>query len=1186
METALPRVAQSTEPMEWIVAAIVDCDDARARPFIADLARLAVHPRLTDLTAVLLQNGPADGFSRLVSHARACGLRVEAVDEPRCKRIGAGLGCSDDELVGRKSIAVARSVLQQAAYGVARARSRPVVWIADDDVRLPLDLDLFVDDVARARAAGMDVVIGMAAGAPPVPAATTLRTQLVDLVSFLRGAGVRDPGEAMPDPEIHNARWRHERRDYYYDLVRRQTDRLETPFLPVTQAASLGAAVSELVRRVPRILAGEQVFRPVRPSEGDPIALAQDSSLRGGNTFVFDVDVLRDVPNLSPRIDGRRLRRSDMLWAALARFSRRRTVRMLPIFVEHDRSHEQVQGLDPDKLFDDVLGYAFARAFEQHCRFRDDPRAITPLRFDDKARGEILKPTQKFVRERLAELRLSCSRIRGLAQAIDHLLDAGPRPAGLDDEGAATLRRLSETLRCEFSETAFTGLEARALGALEDAGFGAYFDAIEANDRVVAARWCCEARLGRVADEVLGWGGEGVIFRVGDRAVKVFDRWTERERAERLPALHALAARPAARALPIICAIHDGEDPVVVEMEWAASEPYTGGRGPDVLALVRALRAAGWSHANVHPKNLRVMQHGLQIIDVGRSLAPFSEEAEVHVARRALLSMRCADRVDLDELLRASIHDDSLPELRGVEPLLGAARGDDPKTRLDDVVARIVRSHAPASVLDYGGGKPRPFRAQLGAASFAVFDPDAALAPRWATEAPEAVFLDDAALIRHLEAGSRFGAVLCSLVLCCLDDAAVAEALARVRRLLSEDGVAVVAVCDPRSVHVERTARHHRFLPHGASYEGSFSYVKKVLGYGARIEHHRPVSAYRRAFFDAGLEVVAQDAILGVDTERFIPASEFLVFELRVRRRASGRRAPDALAGLTVLSYHRVAVDRAEDPAVRLHRARRMVVSPATFAAQMRALGRSFVPVRAEDVAAAAMGRSALPRRAVWITFDDGYRDVLANVLPTLEREHIPATFFARVPGEDELPSWAPLDLCYQVLGRVTTVDPGALLPIGETRERLLCASYGDQIRWVLALAARHGVDVGALRREDVYLSGREIADLVSRGFSVGAHGTDHVRWTMLDDDGLEHAVRGSADWLDRVGTSAPCVAYPDAALDGRAAAITQRMGFVVGVVLEQPAGDDIDPRLAVRRLVARDDERWIESLASELEGA
>lgn len=1186
LEAVGPRFAQTVESIEWIVAAIVDCtDDTRARPFIADLARLAAHPRLTDLTAVLLQNGPADGFSRLVNHARACGLRVEAVGELQCRRLGGGLGCNDDELLGRKSIAVARSVLQQAAYSVARARSRPVVWIADDDVRLPENLDLFVDDVARARAAGMDVAIGMVAGAPPVPAATTLRTQLVDLVSFLRGAGVRDPGETMPDQEIHNARWRHERRDYYYDLVRRQTDRLETPFLPVTQAGTLGAAVSELVRRVPRILAGEQVFRPVRPSEGDPIALAQNSSLRGGNTFVFDVDLLRDVPNLSPCVGGRRLRRSDMLWAALARFSRGRAVRMVPIFVEHDRSHEQAQGLDPDKLFDDILGYAFARAFEQHCRFRNESRASAPLRFDDKAREEVLKPTRKFVRERLAELRLSCSRIRGLAQAIDHLLDVGPRPAGLDDEGAATLRRLSETLRYEFADAAFTGLEARAIDALDDPGFGAYFDAIEANGRVVAARRCCETRLGRVADEVLGWGGEGVIFRVGVRAVKVFDRWTERDRADHLPMLHALAARPAARALPVICAVHDAEAPVVIEMEWEASEPYIGGRGPEVLALICRLRAAGWSHTNVHPKNLRVMSHGLQLVDVGRSLASFSEEAEVHVARRALLSMRCADRADLDRLLRTSILDGTLPELRGVDLFLAAARGDDPKARLDDVVARSVRSHAPVSVLDYGGGKPRPFRAQIGAASFAVFDPDATLAPRWAIEAPKAVFLDDAALVRCLDAGPGFGAVICSLVLCCLDDGAVVEALARVRRLLSEDGVAVVAVCDPRSVHVQRTARHHRFLPQGARYEGSFSYVKKVLGYGSRVEHHRPVSAYRRAFFDAGLEVVAEHTVIGVDTERVVPASEFLVFELHVRRRTSRRRATDGLAGLTVVSYHRVADDRAEDPALRLHRARGMVVSPMAFAAQMRALGRSFVPVRAEDVAAAAMGRRSLPHRAAWVTFDDGYRDVL-NVLPILERERIPATFFARVPGEDALPSWAPLDLCYQVLGRVTVVDPGALLPIGETRERLLSGNYDDQIRWVLALAARHGVDVGALRREDVYLSGREIADLPSRGFSVGGHGTDHVRWTTLDEDGLEQVVCRSADWLDGLGTSAPCLAYPDAALDGRVAAVAKRLGFVVGVILEQPADDDIEPRLAVRRLVAKDDERWIESLASGLEGA
>ncbi len=1205
-----PRPAEVPSPsrevltsgrMTWVVAAIVDSEEpARARPFLADVARLAAHERIAGFTVVLLQNGPAEGFARIVEHARSLALEVRAVTDPEVQRVGAALGIAPDELAGKKSIAVARSVLQQVAHEVARGLAHPVVWIADDDVRLPSSLDHFIDDVARARAAGLDAAIGMVAGAPPVPAATTLRTQLVDLVAFLRGAKVRDPNERVPDADLHNAKWRAGRSDYYYDLTRRQTDRLETPFLPATQATTLGGAVAEIACRAARILAGEQVFRPVLPGQEDLAASlrratspdgdgpAEERTLtRGGNTFVFDVDLLRDVPNLSPSIAGRRLRRSDTLWALHARYRAGRSIHMVPIFVEHDRSHERAQGLDPDKLFDDVLGYGFSRALGESLEWRRGAgKQSAPL--DPSRREGIAKRAHKLARERLAEVRLSCFRVRGLARALDHLLDEGA-PCGLDEDGTRALRDLAATLRRDFAEGAFEALEARFQAVREDRGFEAYFCAVEAHDRRTAARRLCEARLGRAIDEVLGSGEEGVVFRAGERSVKVFDRWSDQDRAAHTATLHALQERPAKGALPRVFAVHDEAIPVIVEMELEQGVPFTGGRGPELVALLRALRASGWVCTNLHPKNLLATPHGLRVVDVGRSLAPLSPRAEELSARRALLAMRCADRADLGALMTRSLEDGTLPGLEGIDLFLDAVRGEDSKVNLDESVARALRACAPRRLLDFGGGKPRPWLQQIGDVRVTVFDPDQSLAERWRREAPNADFVDESALGRLLECGPPFDAVVCSLVLCTLDETGMAKALARVGRLVRDGGAVLVAVCDPRGALVERTARHRRLLPAGAEYGLSFTYAKHVLGAGARTEHHRPVSAYRRAFFDAGLAIVAEHPTFGVDTERFVPAPEFLLFELCARRTKKARPLPQpsplgrgALSGLTVLSYHRVAEEGPSAPAIGLHRARGMVVSPAAFAAQMRSLCRLFEPVGAEDVARAARGQGALPRRAAWVTFDDGYLDLVDTVAPLLERERVPATFFARVPGADGLPSWAPLDLCYQVLARAPVADPRALVPQGEERERLLSGRYIEQIRWVLGLAAKHRVDLAGIRRGDVYASADALESLRARGFSIGAHGVEHERWTTLDDDALASALRRSMDWLDRAfGAVAPCVAYPDAAFDGRVARAAERAGFALGVGLEAPPPEDVAARLSLKRVIARDDERWIETLES-----
>ncbi len=1201
-ETAAPTVAREVrtqDPMTLVVGAIIDGDvPARALPFLDGLAKLNAHPRIEQLAIVLLQNGASKGCTRIVDHGHALGLQVRFVREAECLALDPELGIDAQEIMGRKSIAVARTLLQRFTFEVAREYTRPIVWIADDDVRVPLTVDLFLDDMARARATGMDVAIGMVAGAPPIPAATALRTQLVDLVSFLRGAAVRETGDAAPDAEHHNARWKSERNDYYYDLVRRETDRLETPFLPRTQAATLGRAVAEIAERAPRMLAGEQLFRPVQPATGDPIELAKESCLRGGNTFVFDIELLRDVPNLSPRIGERRLRRSDMLWATLARFQRGKSVKQLPIVVEHDRSHDSPRGLDADKLFDDVLGYAFSRALNEHLDLKSGtgkPRQSP--RLDQKViREGILKRTSKFARERFAEMRLSCWRIRGLARAIDHLLDTAASRCGLDEAGTASLRSLANELRKEFAQDALVELDRRITdGVGEESGFYEYLDVVVSTERIARARRVCEERLGRRTDEVLGHGGEGVVFRVGERIAKVFDRWSTEDRTAHLCHVHTLAQRPAPDALPRVLAVHDASDPVVVEMEWERSDPYVGGRGPEVVALLRSLCAAGWSYTNIHPKNLRVTRRGLRLVDVGRSLTPFSVEAEEHGARRALLAMRCADNPDLAGLMKRSNDDASLPELRGVQHLLAAVRGEDVKASLDRAVTGAVHRSEPASLLDFGCGKPRRWQDLAGDATLSVFDPQlqdpgSSLAQRWRDEAPEVKLLDEAALHDLIESGERFDAVLCSLVLCTLDAREMTSALTRVRRLVRDGGAVVVAVCDPRSALVEHTARHRRFVPQGARHEDSFTYVKHVIGGGPRVEHHRPLSAYRRAFFDAGFRVDAEQTVEGIDTERFEAVSEHVVFELTPHRATAPRRPHSAelrapLAGLTVLSYHRIADASARDPSIELHRARGMVVSKAAFTAQMRAVGRAFEPVRLEDVHRAATGRGALPHRAVWVTFDDGYRDVLDTVAPVMERERLTATLFVRAPGRDGLPAWAPLDLYYQVLARAGLDGVRAQVPQGEERERLLSASCVDQIREATALATRLGVDLRAVQRDDLYLRESALSELQAQGFSLGAHGTEHVRWTTLEDGPLERVVGASADWLGRRAPGEPlCVAYPDAAIDQRVATAAARGGFTVGVILEAPALEVLDPRLSVRRRIARDDASWIEQLGNEME--
>ena len=87
---------------------------------------------------------------------------------------------------------------------------------------------------------------------------------------------------------------------------------------------------------------------------------------------------------------------------------------------------------------------------------------------------------------------------------------------------------------------------------------------------------------------------------------------------------------------------------------------------------------------------------------------------------------------------------------------------------------------------------------------------------------------------------------------------------------------------------------------------------------------------------------------------------------------------------LPILNYHSVG-----------DTASRYVVPVAAFEQQLDWLAREgFRTVSLHDLAESRAGRSALPERAVILTFDDGRTDAAAVVLPLLRKHGMRATFF------------------------------------------------------------------------------------------------------------------------------------------------------------------------------------------------
>lgn len=218
---------------------------------------------------------------------------------------------------------------------------------------------------------------------------------------------------------------------------------------------------------------------------------------------------------------------------------------------------------------------------------------------------------------------------------------------------------------------------------------------------------------------------------------------------------------------------------------------------------------------------------------------------------------------------------------------------------------------------------------------------------------------------------------------------------------------------------------------------------------------------------------------------------------------------------LRVLSYHAIA-DLAGAPVIEDY-----AVPPALFRRQLDILTQAgFRFVNADEFLRFLHTQAGLPRRALLLTFDDCYQDLLDVVLPMLEERGIPAVAFAvsrRLGGTNE---WDEA--------------------IGAPQLRLL--------------------DADSLR------------ELAARGVAIGAHSRTHPQLTCVSVEELSDEVAGSVADLEAVGLDRPLLfAYPHGECDHKVQRAVQDAGleaaFTVKPGLVQPSQDPYQvPRIEILR--------------------
>jgi SAM-dependent methyltransferase len=898
---------------------------------VGDLLRLLDDPRLAGLDVVILENGQhpdgarfLDETSRVLRDAGAGGYVVPLERQAVDARSGV-FGEAFERQPGLATIAMARTMLQTYTYVVAKPRTGTVVWILDGDCRLdnlvwdgtqvvhsPTDI---LDTVMRLRSASVAVAIGTVTDAPPVPFASCIRTQLVDLYHNLESMAAQSPDAPLPDRQEANMEMRARCEDYYYDLSRRDTDHLEMPFWYVTSTPgrTVREAFREMVSRLPRILAGEQVFRPlILDGRRDPLSLMQPSIHRGGNTFVFDAEALRDFPNAAPHVDGTETRRSDMVWSLLNRYVAHRTVVKLPLAVRQDRRNQPVAQLDLEKLARDIQGYAVYSALEDmllelHEGARwDAAQALPGLDGVDPAHLE--KRVQKYLRERLAAFSLSFHRAAGLSHLLGRYVGepTSRAPWWLSAptcaEAVADLQRFVHRLRTEYDLTRLPEFE-RRVSAVGPVVVRRFLDQLRADlaarrqaddalreverwvqhERVANAEHRVKKEYGVERLRLLGCGSEAVVLTDERTVYKNLDYWKTRMPQRQFDFLHDQVGRWS--GVPGLYALNDVRSTgssAMVTYDYESSTPYVGGHGESLIRLLQGCRQVGIVCNNIHPDNLVVSPDGVKLIDYGADVRPFSVEGFEHMARRAFLSCRHPRRTDLKEIMRAALDRSDLPELEGFQRFREALEPVSKEQLLDLPLTAELGGGEGRALLDYGCGKGK-LAEMLADAGWSVtaYDPDPALTEKWRNLDGGVEFGGHPLLARLRSGCATFDAVVCSLVLCLLDDHDLHEVLLDLGRFTVQGGLLVVAICNPRFVG-GTTQLQRRLAPDGVDENDVFRLEKLVFSTNVRIvDVHRPMQQYLDRFEQHGFAVEHIAETPGVDLETFERNSDFVIFRLR-----------------------------------------------------------------------------------------------------------------------------------------------------------------------------------------------------------------------------------------------------------------------------------------------------------------
>lgn len=834
-------------------------------------------------------------------------IDAETINE-ECEKGSYGKYFTDPE--NRIGIASGRTILHHILYREAKKFPGSVVWILDDDIRLDkvkengniekVKHEDFQRSILGLKQQGFSIANGQVTGDAPIPVHSMLRTQLVDLLSHLKMyelGKVRFFENTGLYLEIIK-----KYPDYYYDYSDLHTAHLEIPFLT-------SAEYSQLIQRVPDIKNGINIFRPVvtmKKENKTNEEILNSIPPRGGNTIVINPECLRMFPNIAPRIGDVNLRRGDTFWCILNDRVHGYSVGLFPIAVRQERTPEAGVKFDLETLRADMYGSSFVRAMDTFFLNKIEKTGNKPgrirLTINEEEIAAILRSFRANLKKRLIRFVENGYRIQGLCFAIENALRSPSLTHSNDKEAAfCFIKELKEKYSTEniwqflegtleFKEddlrTFLRNLHDYTKSYRSTLPLDVLPATISHAHRVVCS--ILNQRNGKTINELLyiGHGHEGAVFTDGIQAFKYFFAGKTNFRESRLDFIQKrlLNNHRLCHICQLLEIIEDCGELIFV-MKYEEGLKYRGGYLKDILTLLEECRQERIVFTNFHPKNLIVTKDSLKLVDIGDSFVPYDEQEFVHMCRRAYLTYRWHFREDISQLMSQALFNPNLPELTGFEYFLEATQKKCKRTLLDERITDIAAEGGSCSILDFGCGRGAISEALM-KKGFNVlgYDINREVLERNLSRKQKAQYMGKEELHLLKKRGKRFSKVICSLVLCTIeDDDEIKDVVSSMREFVEDDGEVIVTFCNPFSTFVHESETHVKMdFPMESSYYDKFVFRKQMKETGTiRKEVHRPFSFYKNLFHVSGLEIIQIEEIGSTDIQQLCPSSDFLICRLR-----------------------------------------------------------------------------------------------------------------------------------------------------------------------------------------------------------------------------------------------------------------------------------------------------------------